>query len=344
MKARFPISVLLLATVGTAAAQLVSSHAPTTAAQPANSMMANIALQPAGKPVARVNGAVLTDRDLVREEYTIFPYAKQHNGIPSALEADIRRGAMKMMEFEELVYQDAVRRKMTVPPAKMQRAEADFRHQFSNPQDYQDLLQSEFKGSKTLLNSKIERSLLIEQMLKQEVADKSVISVVEARAFYDKNPDRFRIPESYAIQTISMIPPDKATAEQQQEARKKAEDALRQAKATKDYEGFGVLAEKISEDDFRVMMGDHKAMDLAKLPPPVLQALTTMQPGQIGGPIELDNHAYTIVRLNAHIPAGKQNFADVKDGLREQLKKQKTEALRRDLDTRLRKNAKVEEL
>ena len=344
MKARPFILVLLLAAASNASAQLVSSHEPTNAGKPDNSMMATIALQPAGKPVARVNGAILTDRDLVREEYTIFPYAKQHNGIPSAMEADIRRGAMKMMEFEELLYQEAVRRKMTVPPATMQRAEVDFRKQFSNPQDYQDLLKSEFKGSAALLKSKIERSLLIEQMMKQEVADKSVISVTEARAFYDKNPDKFRIPESYAIQTISMIPPDKATADQQKEARKKAEDALRQAKATKDYEGFGVLAEKISEDDFRVMMGDHKAMDLAKLPPPVLQAVTTMQPGQVSGLIELDNHAYTIVRLNAHIPAGQQKFADVKDALRDQLKKQKTEALRRDLDARLRKNAKVEEL
>jgi hypothetical protein len=35
---------------------------------------------------------------------------------------------------------------------------------------------------------------------------------------------------------------------------------LRQAKETKSYEDFGLLAEKISEDDFRVNMGDHKIM------------------------------------------------------------------------------------
>ncbi len=46
--------------------------------------------------------------------------------------------------------------------------------------------------------------------------------------------------------------------EQAKEARKKADDALKQAKATKSYEEFGLLAEKISEDDYRVNMGDHK--------------------------------------------------------------------------------------
>lgn len=84
-----------------------------------------------GKPVARVNGAVLTDRDLLREMYAIFPYARQHNGtFPQAMEADIRRGALKMIEFEELVYQEALRRKMTVAPARLNLAERDFSHQF----------------------------------------------------------------------------------------------------------------------------------------------------------------------------------------------------------------------
>ena len=57
--------------------------------------------------MARVNGAVLTDRDLLREMFTIFPYAKQHNGFPKAQEASIRQGALEMIIFEELVYQEA---------------------------------------------------------------------------------------------------------------------------------------------------------------------------------------------------------------------------------------------
>jgi hypothetical protein len=47
--------------------------------------------QVSDKPVARVNGAVLTDRDLLREMYAIFPYARQHNGFPKAQEARFAR-------------------------------------------------------------------------------------------------------------------------------------------------------------------------------------------------------------------------------------------------------------
>src|SRR5579859_4642717 len=64
---------------------------------------------PSAKVVARVNGSALTDADLLREEYAIFPYARQHSGIPKDLAPQIRDGAMKMIIFEELVYQEALR-------------------------------------------------------------------------------------------------------------------------------------------------------------------------------------------------------------------------------------------
>jgi hypothetical protein len=331
---------LLLITALPLSAQMAVSHSTTAVA----SQSKDVTPQTVGKPVARVNGSVLTDRDLAREMYTIFPYARQHNGgFPQAMEADIRKGALKMIVFEELVYQEAVRRKMTVPPARMSKAMADFRGQFKSPDDYKAFMQVEVHGSQQLLRARIRRSLLIDQMLKSEVTDRSVVSVAEAKAYFDKNPDKFRIPESFAFQTISILPPEKPTPALLQEEKKRADDALRQAKATKNYEEFGLLAEKISEDDWRVMMGDHKAVPRIKLAPEILSVASKMQPGDVSELIPLQQ-AFTIVRLNAHIPTGMMKFADVKDGIREDLKKNKRDQLRASLNKRLSKNAKVEEL
>ena len=333
------ILTLMIAMVATGYTQ-VASHAPTLGFKPQTSSFA----QPTNKPVARVNGTVLTDRDLLREEYTIFPYARQHNGsVPKEMEPQIRQGAMQMIIFEELVYQDASRRKLTVPPAKLQTAEADFRKQFSDPEEYQQLLREEFQGSRELLQQKIRRSLLIEESLKSEVDDKSAVSLAETRAYYEKNISRYQYPESFAIQTISILPPQKPTPDQLKEMRKRADDALRQAQATKDAEGFGLLAEKISDDDYRVMMGNHKAVPRNQLAPQVVTALLALKDGQITGLIQLDQ-AYTIVRLNKHILAGTFKFADVKDSLRKELKEKKTNQLRAALDKRLRQNAKIETL
>ena len=334
------VFALLLAAIASSNAQ-VSSHAPTGAAKQAQPQASATPFQVSDKPVARVNGAVLTDRDLLREMLQIFPYARQHNGFPRAQEASIRQGALQMIIFEELVYQEALRRKYTVSAQQLNEAEADFKGQFHSAEEYNNYLKLEMGGSEQAIREKIRRSLLIEKVLKAEVEDKSVVTLAEARAFYDKNPKQFQVPETYTFQSISVMPPQNAPPEQKKEALKKAQEDLKVAKTTKSYQDFGLLAEKVSEDDFRVNMGDHHAVDKDKLPPQVVKAFLGMKPGQVSDIIQIEQ-AYTIVRLNAHTRAGKVSFDQVKDKLRTDMQKAKYEQLRVDLGKRLRANAKVE--
>lgn len=321
-----------------ARAQVAASHDSMTAT---TRVTANTQMPSLGKPVVRVNGSVLTDRDLLREMYLIFPYARQHNGFPKEMESGIRKGALQMIIFEELVYQEAQRRHMDVAGPKLQKAETEFRNQFATPEQFQQYLKAECNGSQLLLREKVRRSLLIDALLDLEVAGKAKVTLAEAKAYYDKNPAPFQYPESFAFQTISVLPPEKATPKQLQEGRQRAEDALKQAKATKTYEEFGLLAEKISDDDYRVMMGDHKFVNRAKLAPNVVQALLAMQPGQVSDVIQIEQ-ALTIVRLNKHVLPGKMTFAQIKDKLKKQLEDTKTEELRAALGKRLRSAAKVE--
>jgi parvulin-like peptidyl-prolyl cis-trans isomerase-like protein/SurA-like protein len=323
----------------TAASAQMASHAPTAIANMASAQAP--VMQVSDKPVVRVNGAVLTDRDLLREMYTIFPYAQQHNGFPKAQEAQIRQGALEMIIFEELVYQEAVRRKLNIPAEKLNRAQGEFRKQFNSPDQYQQYLQSEMHGSEQQLRQQIRRSLLIEQVLKTDVEVRATVTPAELQAYYVKNAARFSQPETFTFQSISIVPPLKATAEQAKQARTKAEEALRQAKATKSYQEFGLLAEKISEDDFRVNMGDHKAISADKLPPQVVRSLQAIQSGQVTGLIQIES-AYTIIRLNAHTPARKKPLSEVKSELNTDLQKSKYEKLRSNLAKQLRAKAKIE--
>jgi len=70
-----------------------------------------------------------------------------------------------------------------------------------------------------------------------------------------------------------------------------------------------------------VNMGDHKVIARDKLPPQIVKAFTTMQPGQVSGLIQIET-AYTIVRLNAHNPASKQSLQEVKADLKEEFAKE----------------------
>jgi len=340
MKLKFPIFLMFLLAFTLVRAQ-VASHAPTVFTQaPAK---AAATANSADKVVARVNAAQLTQADLVREEYAIFPYGRQHNGIPKDLEPDIRAGALKMIIFEELVYQEALRRKVAISPARIQRAEADFRKTFPTPDDFNAFMQSEFHGSAQLLQEKIRRSLLIDGLLKAEIDSKVTVTPAELKAYYDANPVRFEHAETFTFQTISIIPPNKATPAQLSEGLKRAQDALRQAKTTKSTEEFGLLAEKISDDDYRVMMGQHKPMPVEQIAPQVVKELRAMKSGDVSDLLEVGS-IYTVIRLQEHALAGKKSFEEVKAQLEKELPKNKREQLREAFDLKLRQSAKIQVL
>jgi len=342
MRFKFSSVVLVIMGVTVANAQ-VASHAPTAVKTGMKTTKTASSLQVTGKPVARVNGTALTDRDLLREMVSMFPYARQHNGFPKDLEPEIRRGALEMIIFDELVYQEAKRRQLTISPARLAQAEKDFRQQFPSQDVYTEFLQIEANGSQQVMREKIRRSLLIEALIKSEVGTKTMVSAAQARAYYDKNPKRFEHGESFSIQTISIIPPQNASPEVQKEARKRAEEALRQAKATKSYREFGLLAEKMSDDDWHVNMGDRKQVERDKLPPPLVEAALKMKPGEVSDLLQFGPN-FTLFRLNGHTPAGKADFAAVKAEIVTELQKSRTEGLRAELHKRLRKDAKVEVL
>jgi peptidyl-prolyl cis-trans isomerase C len=345
MRVQFCTTVLLLSMISGSAVAQVASHAPALRPEP-GAQLPPAQMQSAvvnDVPVARVNGAVLTNRDLVREMFAIFPYGRQHNGFPKGLEPQIRKGALDMIVFEELVYQEGVRRKIAISAASLSRAEAEFKRQFPNSKVYQQYLKLECMGSAQVLREKIRRSLVIEALLKTELQSKATVTRAQARAYYDANPQEYQHGETISFQTISIIPPANGGPEVQQEARKRAEEALRKAKATRNYNGFGLLAEKMSDDDWHVNMGDRKSVDISTVPPPIQEAARKMKPGDVSDLFQFGSN-YTLFRLNAHVPAGRRSFEEVSKELQDTLRKTRYTEARAALGQRLRKNAKIEVL
>ena len=157
-----------------------------------------------------------------------------------------------------------------------------------------------------------------------------------------KDAAQYKHGQTLRIQSISIIPPNETKAVLA-EAKKRAAEAYEQAKQAKNYRDFGLLAEKFSDDDFHVNMGDHRTQDASALPPPIVQAAAKMKPGDISGLIQLGNN-YTIFRLESRTPAGATPFSEVKAKLQSEMEKQNTERLRSALAQKLRKNAKIETL
>lgn len=346
MKFRTPFHSLLLALIAPALLAQVASHTPSKMAAPAQDSqptMALVKVTATGKPLLRVNGSVLTDRDLLHEMYAIFPYAEQHSGFPKSLEKDIREGAKQMLIFEELVYQEAERRKVTVRPERINAAENALRKQLGSASGFNGYLQAECNGSRQVLRQKIRRSLMIEALLTSEVYSKATPNDEQIRAYYNKNIATYSHGARVHIQTVSIMPPPRADADVKKEAKKKAETAYAEAKKAKNYKEFGLVAEKFSDDDWHVKLGDRQFVECDKLPPPVAAAAAKMKDGEVSPLIQLDTN-YTFVRLIEHKAAGKDPIASVRGEIKSNLSKERTEQFRSQLAKKLHQGAKIEEL
>jgi peptidyl-prolyl cis-trans isomerase SurA len=311
---------------------LVSAHRPSVFATPAAESL-----------VARVNGAGLSQRDLQHEMQNLFPYAEVHKGrVPGQYNADVRQKALQQIIFDELVHQEAKRRKMGITAATFEDIMRQAKSRFPSKTEFESYAVQEY-GSVRGFENQIRRAILIAMLVDQEVTQKARMTDAQVRQFYTANKKRFLKPESVWVQSISLNFPEKATPAQRAQARKRAETVLPMARAAGNYEEFGKLAGKYSEDDWRIMMGDHRWLHRGRLPAAVENVAFRLQKGETSEIIET-SEAFVIVRVNGKQAPSQIPYSQVSKSLREDLEKAKLVDLRSQFEQRLRSRYKVEEL
>ncbi len=339
MKKVFPVLFLMaLAATLAAAQQLAAAHAPTAPPPAVSSYPAFLR-----KPVVKVNGAVLTELDLREQEQRLFPYYSIHGGkVPDKYQAEIRRKALDQIVVEELVYQEAQRRGMKVPAATLRQMLQAARGRFPTRQAYEAYAEQMY-GSAGELERRIRRGALIEQFEHQQIELKAKVTDATVREVYEKNKPSFLRPESVWLQTISVQLPDNPSADQKKLALTRIQQILPQAQSAKNYSEFGLLAERVSEDEYRVNMGDHKWVHLVSLPAEIAKPLANLQAGQISGIVEA-RFGYVILRVNERRPAKQLTYDEVKDELRKEIEDANAQRRWTALQTELKKSAHIENL
>jgi parvulin-like peptidyl-prolyl isomerase len=332
--------LVLLGVVPLAAQQgPVASHAQDPAIRQAMAT-APAPVNPSGV-AARVNGVGITERDVAEQSLRLFPYYSIHGGrVPERYQAEIRQKAIQQLIEDELIYQASKHRGMTVPQATMQSVLRQARDRFPSRKAYEEYAKAQY-GSVENFEGRLRRAVLIADYRHREIDLKAKFTDAQVREVYERNKKSFMRPESVWLQTITVNLPPNPSAEQRELVRKRMAEIEVQVKATKSYEAFGVLAEKVSEDDYRVMMGDRKWAHLVALPKEIGQAVAPLQAGQTSGIVETPE-GLTILRVNERRSQKQMEFSEVRDQLRQQLegaaRTQKTELLQQNL----RKGARVE--
>ncbi|MFI5113165.1 MAG: SurA N-terminal domain-containing protein [Terriglobales bacterium] len=341
MKTVCKLLLFAAAFTGSVAAQtgLVASHSPSKSVAPPASSAADLQKQ----VVARVNGVGITQRDLQEQMQRLFPYYSMHGGnVPEKYQSEIRDKALQQLIDDELMYEAAKQQGITVSAATMASVLKQARSRFPTSAAYGEYAKAQY-GSVQDFERRIRRAVLIAKYQDREIAEKSKFSDAKLREIYSQNKKAFVRPESVWLQTISVSVPNNPSPKQREMAEARIAEALPKAKAARNHDEFGLLAEKYSEDDYRVVLGDHKWVHLVGLPEPLAKAAAEMKPGSVSDVVKTPN-ALVILRVNEIRQQKQMEFAEIAPSLRKQLEDSARKDRWTQLRDQLRKKAKVEVL
>ena len=122
------------------------------------------------------------------------------------------------------------------------------------------------------------------------MADAAAATDADAKDFYDKNPDKFKQPETVRASHILIRVDEGRTRPRKKEARAKIDGVLKRAKAGED---FAALAKENSEDGSAAQGGDLGFFPRGQMVPAFDQAAFALKPGEISDVVDDRSSATT---------------------------------------------------
>jgi peptidyl-prolyl cis-trans isomerase C len=278
--------------------------------------------------VAKVNGDVLTSRDLDTELDRLVPRTTFHGGISKVKREEFRDKALQNLIDHQLQYQDAVAKGMKPDKKQVKARMGKIRDRFESKKEYKKALEK-LGVTEDELRSMIARDILIQDVTAKTVEEPAQVNEAELRQYYDKNIAMFKQPEAVKLMLISM------------KDKKKARAALKKIKSGED---FSAVAEKMSEDDYRVKGGDFGYIHRGRLKFPIIEnEAFRLKAGEMSGLLQADG-TWFIIKSGERKPELQLSFEQVKNKLKMDLEAQRTAGLMEKWMAGLRAKAKIEVL
>ncbi len=287
--------------------------------------------------IARVNGEAVKKQDFDRIVHTMEARAGQP--IPPDRRDEILRGAIDQLVVYTLLSQESKRRGITIAETEVDAKMAQLKSQFPTGEAFEKALKERGMTVDSLKkDARVDMS--VNKLMESETAALPGPSDLEAKDFYDKNPDRFKQEESVRASHILVRVDEKAAAPARKKARAEIDAVLKQAKAGAD---FAKLAQQHSQDGSAAQGGDLNYFSRGQMVPAFDKVAFELKPGQISDVVttQLGYHIIKAVdRKPARVIPFEEASPQVKQFLSEQKKQQHTEAFIEGL----KKKSKIEVL
>jgi peptidyl-prolyl cis-trans isomerase C len=316
-------------------AKAVSAPAPET---PAKAEAQKPAKQTSPQdPVARINGTVITRGELSRAVKALMAQNPQSGTLSPELMKQAESSTLDNLIAAELLYQAGS--KLTIKDLDKQVDDkfTQSKARFTSPAEFEKALKANDINEKEL-REYTRKDIIINSLVNTEIAPAIKITDEDIKKFYTENVDRFKRPESVKASHILIGVDQKATPEEKQKARAKADEILKKLKSGGD---FAALAKSDSTCPSKAQGGDLGFFSRGQMVPPFEKAAFAMKPGELSEVVETQ-FGYHIIKVTDKQAEETTKFEEVKDKIRDYLKGQKMQQAIAAHITTLRGKAKVE--
>jgi len=289
------------------------------------------------KPVAKVNGTVLTETDLEEALNEIMPFGVFHGGFSSKKRRQHRPQAFEKMIDKELFYQEAVKQGIEVDEQVIKAERDRTIKRLGGDQKFKAALKKSGLTDEQY-QEKLRKKHLAKRLITVEVKDKAQATSEEVKEYYEKNKEKFMRPEARRLKHILISVKPEAKTEEWKAKKLRAQEVLDKIKAGED---MSVVAEEYSDGPYRVEGGDMGLVYRGRLRPDLENQVFQLEPGQLSGIIETI-YGYHIVRIEEVRPEEQLSLQDVYPKVQKELTEKKEKQLQKALTVRLRKNAHIE--
>jgi peptidyl-prolyl cis-trans isomerase C len=283
---------------------------------------------------ARVNGQAIGTRAvrLLAEEGLQKETSREQ-------EALVYRRALQQLVVRELLFQEALRRRITADEARLEQAYNEARVQYRDDAAWAAMLAQKGVDAqffRTELRVQHTVKALLDQVGREGGAE---ATDQEALAYFQSHTSAFQEGEKVRAAHILIRVPQATPADRKAALRKKAEALLERIKRGED---FAALAGTSSDDgDSAPRGGDLGELRRGQVAEPFEKAAFALAPGQVSAIVETA-YGFHIVKVLERIAPRPLEFAEVKDHLKRQLTLKKEQEKQQAFVNALRSRATIE--
>lgn len=263
--------------------------------------------------VVRVGDRIITRTQYerrLRERFMEIEQTAERGKVDEA-KAEVRADLVNELISELLIKDRADRLGITVTEPEIKDAVERLKKQYNIATDAQ--FEESLKGANLTradMEARLRETLITNKVFGRELRSRNELSDPELRERYNREKERYRLPERARLREVVVLKPE---ASKMEEARTRAAEVAEAAR--KPGTDFANLASTMSESGTKDKGGDLGEVAKGDLVAELDQAVFAAAPGAIIGPVETKS-AWFIMKIEQRLPSEVPAFESVKETLR----------------------------